>query len=150
MASTGLSAARKARSSSGSAVSRRTLAGAYSQVGDALLPVEFRVDVAAARQQQAVTGQRILHGLFGVVQLDPAHLPRPGQGFRDILRGPPPTAGSGTMRGIAIVIAADIVETPFTSTEKPRNIRSGVSGGKMGIRTPERFLTRYTISSRAP
>lgn len=32
---------------------------------DALLPVEFRVDVAAARQQQAVTGQRILHGLSG-------------------------------------------------------------------------------------
>ena len=49
---------------------------------DALLPVEFRVDVAAARQQQAVTGQRILHGLFGVVQLDPAHLcPGPGKAF---------------------------------------------------------------------
>ena len=45
--------------------------------GDALLPVELRVHVAAAGQQQAVAGQGVLHCLFGVAQLDPAH---PGSG----------------------------------------------------------------------
>ena len=45
--------------------------------GDARLPVELRVHVAAAGQQQTIAGQGVLHRLFGVAQLDPAH---PGSG----------------------------------------------------------------------
>ena len=105
--------------------------------GNALLPVEFRVDVAAARQQQAVTGQRILHGRFRVVQLDPAHLcPGPGKAF-----------GIFGLSRRQLRVSAHSWHcdrnTHFNCLafvkQKPGTIGSGHFGGKMGIRTPERF-----------
>ena len=75
MPSTGLSAARNARSSFPQKV--RLAAG-----GDALLPVEGRVHVAAARQQESVAGQRLGCGGVRVGKLYPVYLGTgPGQTF---------------------------------------------------------------------
>ena len=83
MPSTGLSAARNARSSFGSAASAEVRLAAG---GDALLPVEGRVHVAAARQQESVAGQRFGCGGVRVGKLYPVYLGTgPGQTFHIIL-----------------------------------------------------------------
>ena len=94
MPSTGLSAARNARSSFGSAASRRRFGSPQAGMrscpqkvrlaagGDALLSVEGRVHVAAARQQEAVAGQRLGHGGIRVGKRYPVYLGTgPGQTF---------------------------------------------------------------------
>lgn len=80
MPSTGLSAARNARSSfrlGGVPQKVRLTAG-----GDALLPVEGRVHVTAARQQESVAGQRLGCGGVRVGKRYPVYLGTgPGQTF---------------------------------------------------------------------
>ena len=79
MPSTGLSAAERPQ--------QLRLGGVPQKVrltagGDALLPVESRVHVAAARQQEAVAGQRLGHGGIRVGKRYPVYLGTdPGQTF---------------------------------------------------------------------
>ncbi len=78
MPSTGLSAARNAHSSFGSVPQKVRLAAG----GEALLPVEGRAHVTAARQQEAVAGQRLGCGGVRVGKLYPVYLGTgPGQTF---------------------------------------------------------------------
>ena len=105
--------------------------------GDAFLPVELGVHVAAAGQQQAVAGQRLLHGALRVRKLDPA----------DVRPGPRKAFGIFGLSRRQLRVSAHSWHcdrnTHFNCLafvkQKPGTIGSGHFGGKMGIRTPERF-----------